>query len=93
MKCLSILVAVGTLCGGCAKPGYLGDRGRDVGDVFTVGANLAGLCGISLPCGFADDRLPIGLQILGKPWDEARILTIASAYQQACGWVDRRPPL
>ena len=59
-------------------------------DIFTIAANLAGICGISVPCGFADSesgtRLPIGLQLLGKALDEARILQIAHAYEQSTDW-------
>jgi aspartyl-tRNA(Asn)/glutamyl-tRNA(Gln) amidotransferase subunit A len=58
-------------------------------DIFTSPANLAGICGISVPCGFADadgQRLPIGLQLLGKALDEARILQIAHAYEQSTEW-------
>ena len=51
-------------------------------DVFTVSANLAGLPGLSLPCGFTGKGLPIGLQILGRPWDEAGVLQIARAYER-----------
>ena len=65
----------------------LGERTGDplqmyLADIFTIAANLAGICGISVPCGFAEldgHRLPIGLQLLGKPLDEARILQIAHA--------------
>ncbi len=65
-------------------------------DIFTNAANLAGICGISLPCGFASldgKQLPIGLQLLGKALDEARILRIANAYEQSTDWHQRRPPL
>jgi aspartyl-tRNA(Asn)/glutamyl-tRNA(Gln) amidotransferase subunit A len=66
-------------------------------DVFTIAANLAGICGISLPCGFAKTEegteLPIGLQLLGKPLDEARILQIAHGYEQSAEWHKRRPPM
>ena len=65
-------------------------------DVFTIAANLAGICGISVPCGFAEldgDRLPIGMQLLGKPLDEARILHIAHAYEQSTDWHKARPPI
>jgi aspartyl-tRNA(Asn)/glutamyl-tRNA(Gln) amidotransferase subunit A len=59
-------------------------------DIFTIAANLAGICGISVPCGFADSesgkRLPIGLQLLGKALDEARIFQIAHAYEQSTDW-------
>jgi aspartyl-tRNA(Asn)/glutamyl-tRNA(Gln) amidotransferase subunit A len=64
-------------------------------DIFTIAANLAGICGISVPCGFADSesgtRLPIGLQLLGKALDEARILQIAHAYEQSTDWHKVRP--
>ncbi len=52
-------------------------------DIYTVTADLAGIPGISVPCGETSDRLPIGLQILGKHFDEATILRIAHAYEQA----------
>ena len=65
-------------------------------DVFTSPANLAGICGISVPCGFADvdgHRLPIGLQLLGKSLDEARVLQIAYAYEQSTEWHKAPPPI
>jgi aspartyl-tRNA(Asn)/glutamyl-tRNA(Gln) amidotransferase subunit A len=65
-------------------------------DIFTIAANLAGICGISIPCGFAElnaHRLPIGLQLLGKPLDEARILQVAHAYEQNTDWHKARPPI
>ena len=72
----------------------LGERMNDplqmyLADIFTNAANLAGICGISLPCGFATvdgKRLPIGLQLLGKAMDEARILQIAHVYEQSTEW-------
>ncbi|MBN1582857.1 MAG: Asp-tRNA(Asn)/Glu-tRNA(Gln) amidotransferase subunit GatA, partial [Anaerolineae bacterium] len=54
--------------------------------------NLAGLPGISVPCGFADG-LPIGLQIQGPAFQEANILRVAYAYEQATEWHKQRPPL
>lgn len=60
-------------------------------DVFTISANLAGIPGISIPCGFNKSGLPIGLQILGKPFDEKTILRIAYAYEQNTEWHKRRP--
>jgi aspartyl-tRNA(Asn)/glutamyl-tRNA(Gln) amidotransferase subunit A len=60
-------------------------------DVFTVGANLAGLPGLSLPCGFSSEGLPIGLQILGRPFDESTILRLGHAYEQAHDWHARAP--
>ncbi|MEN3370318.1 MAG: aspartyl-tRNA(Asn)/glutamyl-tRNA(Gln) amidotransferase subunit [Verrucomicrobiota bacterium] len=80
----------------------IGERSPDplrmyLADVFTIAANLAGICGISLPCGFAtmdeEKRLPIGLQLLGKPLGEATILQIAHAYEQSTDWHKQRPPL
>jgi aspartyl-tRNA(Asn)/glutamyl-tRNA(Gln) amidotransferase subunit A len=65
-------------------------------DIFTIAGNLAGICGISIPCGFAKldgHRLPIGLQLLGKPMDETRILQIAHAYEQSTEWHKARPPI
>ncbi len=62
-------------------------------DVLTISANLAGLCGLSLPCGFDESGLPIGMQLLGAPFDEARLLRIGRAYQAATDWHLRRPAL
>src|SRR5690242_10396591 len=66
-------------------------------DIFTNAANLAGICGISIPCGFAESesgkRLPIGLQLLGKALNEARILQIAHAYEQSTDWHKARPEI
>ena len=61
-------------------------------DIFTLSVNLAGICGISIPCGFADG-LPVGLQIIGKPFAEETILRVAYAYEQATEWHKRRPAL
>ncbi len=52
-------------------------------DIFTVTADLAGIPGISVPCGNTKENLPVGLQILGKHFDEAMILRVAHAYEQA----------
>ena len=79
----------------------VGDRSDDplkmyLADIFTIAANLAGICGISLPCGFAEldgKKLPVGLQLLGKPFEEARMLQIADAYEQASPWYAARPAL
>jgi aspartyl-tRNA(Asn)/glutamyl-tRNA(Gln) amidotransferase subunit A len=53
---------------------------------MTMPYNLAGLPAISLPCGFSSGGLPIGLQIVGKPFEESMILRIAHAYQQLTDW-------
>ena len=63
-----------------------------LGDIFTLSLNLAGLCGLAIPCGFAAG-LPIGLQVLGKAYDEATILRVAYAYEQATDWHLRKPRL
>jgi aspartyl-tRNA(Asn)/glutamyl-tRNA(Gln) amidotransferase subunit A len=62
-------------------------------DIFTISVNLAGLPAISLPCGFTSDNLPIGLQCIGKPFDEETILRVAHAYEQSTNWHQRRPAL
>jgi aspartyl-tRNA(Asn)/glutamyl-tRNA(Gln) amidotransferase subunit A len=66
-------------------------------DVCTIPVNIAGLPGMSLPCGFATAadgaRLPIGLQVIAKPFDEASIFRAAHAYEQAAGWHKQFPPL
>ena len=55
-------------------------------DVFTVGANLAGLPGVSIPCGMTADGLPVGLQLVARPWEEATMLRMADAYEAATPW-------
>jgi aspartyl-tRNA(Asn)/glutamyl-tRNA(Gln) amidotransferase subunit A len=64
-------------------------------DIFTNAANLAGICAISVPCGFArgasDTVLPIGLQIMAKSLDEARLFQIGHAYEQSTEWHNARP--
>ena len=62
-------------------------------DIFTTSANLAGLCGISVPCGFDAGGLPIGLQLLGPSLGEDKILRAAYAYEQSTEWRLRRPEL
>jgi len=62
-------------------------------DVFTVPLNLSGMPGISLPCGFSSTGLPIGLQIIGKAFDEATILRVAYAFEQQTEHHRRRPPI
>lgn len=75
----------------------LGERAQDplamkLADVCTIPANMAGVPGISLPCGFAEG-LPIGLQIMGRPFDEETVLRVAYTYEQATEWHQRRPAL
>jgi aspartyl-tRNA(Asn)/glutamyl-tRNA(Gln) amidotransferase subunit A len=60
-------------------------------DIYTIGANLAGLPGVSVPCGFVD-RLPMGLQLIGPHFAEAKLLNAAHQYQQATDWHTHAPP-
>jgi len=62
-------------------------------DVFTLALSLAGLPGLSLPCGFDEAGLPIGLQIMGGAFDETTLLRVAHAYEQATDWHTRRPAI
>ena len=75
----------------------LGERTDDplamyLSDVCTLPVNLAGLPGLSLPCGLSEG-MPVGLQVIGKPLDELGVLKIARAYEHAGGWNGRRPDL
>ena len=90
------------ICPTTPEPAFLaGDRTDDplkmyLADIFTIACNLAGTCGLSLPCGFANEsgkQLPIGLQLIGQPWKEARLLQIAHAYEQSTDWHKARPAL
>ena len=59
-------------------------------DIFTISCNLAGNCGISVPCGFVRG-LPVGLQILGDAFAEEKVLQVARAYEQVTNWYKERP--
>jgi aspartyl-tRNA(Asn)/glutamyl-tRNA(Gln) amidotransferase subunit A len=59
-------------------------------DIYTIGANLAGLPAISVPCGFARN-LPVGLHLVARPLDEARLLKVAHHFQRATDWHRRVP--
>ncbi len=78
-------------------PAYrIGEKTEDplamyLGDLYTVSANLAGICGMSIPCGFSAAGLPIGLQLQGPPLDEERLLRAAQMYQSVTDWHTRRP--
>ena len=79
-------------------PFKLGERVSDplqmyLADIFTVSANLAGLPAVSVPCGFTADRLPIGLQLTGRAFDEATILRTADAYERDAAWWKQAPPI
>jgi aspartyl-tRNA(Asn)/glutamyl-tRNA(Gln) amidotransferase subunit A len=60
-------------------------------DIYTVTANLAGIPGISVPCGLSSERLPIGFQLLGPYWSEDRLLNFAHAYEQVRPFTERPP--
>jgi aspartyl-tRNA(Asn)/glutamyl-tRNA(Gln) amidotransferase subunit A len=60
---------------------------------FTAPFNLAGLPALSLPCGFTKRGLPIGLQIISRPWGESRVLNAGYAYEQSTEWHLQVPPL
>jgi aspartyl-tRNA(Asn)/glutamyl-tRNA(Gln) amidotransferase subunit A len=68
----------------------LGERSQDplqmyLADIYTVTGSLAGVPGISVPCGKVGGKLPVGLQIFGAPFDEARVLQLAYAFEHAGG--------
>ena len=60
-------------------------------DIYTLGVSLAGLPGMSVPCGFGQNGMPVGLQIIGNYFDEGRMLKAAHHYQQVTDWQTRRP--
>jgi len=62
-------------------------------DIYTISANLAGICGISVPCGFTKAGLPIGLQILAAPFAEEKLLRVARMFERETDWHRRRPVL
>ena len=62
-------------------------------DIYTISLNLAGLPGLSVPCGFTRGGLPVGLQIIGRPYQEADLLAIAHAYEQGHDWHTKHPEL
>ena len=74
----------------------IGEKTQDplqmyLSDIFTISVNLAGIPAISIPCGFTKTSLPIGLQILGRPFDEETILRAAYSYEQETEWQKRKP--
>jgi aspartyl-tRNA(Asn)/glutamyl-tRNA(Gln) amidotransferase subunit A len=90
------------ICPTSPEPAFkAGDRTGDplkmyLADIFTIATNLAGNPGISIPCGFAEIEgatLPIGLQLIGKPFEESNLLQIAHAYEQTTGWHTRHPTI
>ncbi|UCH49636.1 MAG: Asp-tRNA(Asn)/Glu-tRNA(Gln) amidotransferase subunit GatA [Betaproteobacteria bacterium] len=76
----------------------IGDRTADpvqmyLSDIYTIAANLAGLPGISIPCGLDGAGLPVGLQIIGNYFSEARMLNVANVYQKQTDWHLRKSPV
>ncbi len=76
----------------------IGEKASDpvqmyLSDIFTIAANLAGLPAMSIPCGLDDANLPIGLQLIGNYFDEARMLNAAHMYQKATDWHLKQAPL
>ena len=76
----------------------IGEKATDplqmyLSDIFTISVNLAGVPAISIPCGFTKDNLPVGLQIIGRHFDEESILKAAYAYEQSTEWHIRKPSL
>ena len=74
----------------------LGEKGDDpvqmyLSDIYTIAVNLAGLPGMSIPCGFGENNMPVGLQLIGNYFDEARMLNVAHQYQLATDWHNRQP--
>jgi len=62
-----------------------------LGDILTIPANLSGGCGLSVPCGFSEDGLPVGLQIQGPALAEEKLLRAGYAYEQATDWTSQKP--
>ena len=62
-----------------------------LGDIYTLAVNLAGLPAINAPVGFDQNNLPVGLQLIGNYFDEARLLQIAHAFQSTTEWHQRKP--
>ena len=80
-------------------PAYkLGEKSSDplsmyLGDIYTISANLAGLPGISIPCGFTTSSLPIGLQLQAAPFAEEKLLRAARMFERATDWHNRSPAI
>lgn len=76
----------------------IGEKSQDplsmyLSDIYTISVNLAGIPAISIPCGFTKKGLPVGLQILAKPFNESMLFKVAYAYEQATKWYTQKPKL
>ncbi|MFL5242991.1 MAG: Asp-tRNA(Asn)/Glu-tRNA(Gln) amidotransferase subunit GatA [Gemmataceae bacterium] len=76
----------------------IGEKANDplamyLSDIYTISANLAGIAGISIPCGFTKSGLPIGLQILAAPFEEEKLLRVSRMHEKETEWHKRRPNL
>jgi aspartyl-tRNA(Asn)/glutamyl-tRNA(Gln) amidotransferase subunit A len=76
----------------------IGEKTQDplqmyLSDIFTISANLAGVPALSMPCGFSGEGLPIGLQLIGKPFAESTILRAAAAYERVTDWTTKKPTI
>jgi aspartyl-tRNA(Asn)/glutamyl-tRNA(Gln) amidotransferase subunit A len=76
----------------------IGEKANDplamyLSDIYTISGNLAGIPGVSVPCGFTATGLPIGLQIQAAPFEEEKLLRVARMYEGATEWHTRRPKL
>jgi len=79
-------------------PFKIGEKARDplqmyLSDIYTISANLSGIPAISLPCGFTKANLPVGLQILSKPFDEEMLFRVSYTYEQNTAWHKEKPKL
>jgi len=76
----------------------IGEKAQDplemyLSDIYTISVNLAGIPAISIPCGFTKNDMPVGLQILAKPFAEETLFTVAHAYERSAGWHKMKPKL
>ncbi len=89
---LNVVVAPSVLIAAPAIDANLDEVFKGGGEIEAAG-NLAGLPALSVPCGFGHDHLPVGLQIVGKPFEEATIIEVGRAFQAKTTWHHQRPPL
>ena len=83
--------------GGATVAWKIGEKSDDpvanyLADIFTLPGSLAGLPGMSVPCGFGEGGMPVGLQLIGNYAAESRLLNVAHRFQQATDFHKKRPP-